>query len=335
MTLSILIVNWNSRDYLRRCLVSIRDTCAELSPQIVVVDGGSFDGCDAMLAAEFPEVEFVQSADNIGFGRSNNLGFERVTGEALLLLNPDTEVRPGAVARLLAELERLPQAGILGARQSNTDGSLQLSSIHPLPTPWNAAFTTEGAHRRHWRRIGAWDAADPVEVEAVSGACMMMRAETFRRLGGFDPRYFMYAEDMDLCFRIQRLGLKIYHVPEAEIVHHGGGSARAQLNRFSTVMLREAVHAYFRKNAGVAAGAAFRVLTAVSAVARLLLLATAWTMAGGETRRLRLASMSRWHAALRWSSGFEGWSRDYCPPRGGGKPVTSLSPCCGSAEARG
>ena len=104
MKLSILIVNWNSKDYMRECLHSISGTCGHLSPQVVVVDGGSFDGCAEMLAAEFPEVEFVQSPENIGFGRSNNLGFERVTGEALLLLNPDTELQPGAVDALLTAL---------------------------------------------------------------------------------------------------------------------------------------------------------------------------------------------------------------------------------------
>src|SRR5688572_28797322 len=102
--LSILIVNWNSKDYLRKCLQSIRTTCAELSPQIIVVDG-SFDGCGQMLAAEFPEVEFVQIAENLGFGRSNNLGFERVTGDNLLLLNPDTELKAGAVQALLCKIE--------------------------------------------------------------------------------------------------------------------------------------------------------------------------------------------------------------------------------------
>ncbi len=99
--LSVVIVNWRSKDFLRRCLKTLQTTCGEHQPQIVVVDGASFDGCAEMLAAEFPAVDFVQSSTNIGFGRCNNLGFSRVTGEALLLLNPDTELRENAVSTLL------------------------------------------------------------------------------------------------------------------------------------------------------------------------------------------------------------------------------------------
>src|ERR1044071_9560492 len=125
MSVSILIVNWNSKDMLRECLRSIRDTCADLVSQIVVVDGGSYDGCGEMLASEFKDVEFVQSKHNVGFGRANNIGLARITGEVVGVLNPDTEVLPGALQTLLAELQQRPDAGIVSPRLLNTNRTLQ------------------------------------------------------------------------------------------------------------------------------------------------------------------------------------------------------------------
>lgn len=310
MKLSILIVNWNSKEYLRKCLRSVRETCGHIAPQIVVVDGGSLDGCAEMMAAEFPEAEFVQSTDNIGFGRCNNLGFRRVTGEALLLLNPDTELQPGAVDVLLGGLQELPDAGLVGARLLNSDGSLQFAAVHPLPTPWNAAMDSDWLRRRWWKRRNRRNATVPFEVEAVSGACMMMRAETFRRLEGFDPRYFMYAEDMDLCFRVRQSGLGIFHAPQAVVIHHGGGSSQTQFSKFSTVMIREALNVYFFKNHGIASSGFYRVLMGSSAMFRMLLLGAAWLLACREAKDVRMTSIRKWSVILRWSLGLEKWAKE-------------------------
>jgi len=309
MKLSILIVNWNSKDYLRQCLDSIRRTCDPCATQVVVVDGGSFDGCAEMLAHEYPEVGFVQSPENIGFGRSNNLGFCKVTGEALLLLNPDTELRPGAVAVLLENLMLLPMAGLIGARLLNADESLQLTSVHPLPTPWNVALDSAWMRRRWWRRSGPAAGAAAQEVAAVSGACMMLRAETFRRLGGFDPQYFMYAEDMDLCCKIRRGGMRIYHAPQAEVIHHGGCSSRGQFSKFPVVMIREALRVYMLSNHGRFHAAMYQFLMAISATLRLLALASSWLPASASTRAARRLSMLKWWTVLRWSLGMEGWAK--------------------------
>lgn len=308
MKLSILIVNWNSRELLRSCLLSIRATHDGLDPQVIVVDGGSFDGCGEMLARGFPEVEFVQCPDNIGFGRANNLGFSKVAGETLLLLNPDTELRPGALAALLGALESMPGTGLVGARLLDSDGGNQLTSIHPAPTPWNCAVDCDWIRRRWWRIKGPGPDSPPVEVEAVSGACMMLRSELFRRLGGFDPRYFMYAEDMDLCHRIRQAGWAIRHVPGAVVVHHGGGSSATRFNGFSTVMLREALSAYMRTNLGGTHALLHRMLTAASAVTRIPLLACACTLGGAPRRGRRALAIRKWWTVLRWSLGLEGWA---------------------------
>lgn len=305
MELSIIIVNWNSKHYIKKCLCSIRRTCFDLSPQVVVVDGGSFDGCGEMLALEFPEVEFVQCQENIGFGRSNNLGFGKVTGDALLLLNPDTELRPGAVEILLANLCQLPTVGVIGACLLNPDESLQLTSVHPLPTALNAALDSNWKRRRWWCRNGDASGVDAQEVEAVSGACMMLHASTFRRLGGFDPRYFMYAEDMDLCFRIHKLGLKIYHAPQAHVIHHGGGSSRAQFSELSVVMLRESLRLYLFINHGAFQAGLYQILMATSAGLRMILLAVGNLSATGLHRAERRMSILKWWTVMRWSLGMQ------------------------------
>ncbi len=313
MKLSILIVNWNSKDYLRKCLMSIRATCTDGTPQIIVVDGGSYDGCAEMLALEYPEVEFIQSPENIGFGGSNNLGFGKVTGEALLLLNPDTELRPGAVQVLMESLQQLPNAGLIGARLLNSDGSLQLTSVHRLPTVWNVVVDSEWVRRRWWRQHAREPSAKVLEVEGVSGACMMLHAATFRRLGGFDPRYFMYAEDMDLCFKVRRSGLKIYHAPQALVLHHGGGCTHTQLSNFSVVMIREAIHVYLRCNCGRLQSSMYRILMGISAGLRMLVLVVRWLPATEEIRLAIWGSISKWWTVLRWCLGLETWARDlYC-----------------------
>ncbi|RYD33659.1 MAG: glycosyltransferase family 2 protein, partial [Verrucomicrobiaceae bacterium] len=303
MKFSILIVNWNSKDYVRECLKSIRDTWNRGGLQIVVVDGGSFDGCDQMLAAEFPEVDFVQSPHNVGFGRSNNLGLGSVTGDRVLLLNPDTVLKPGALEELTGAFDKLPAAGLVGARLLNTDGSLQMSCVMPFPSPWGAATDCDQLRRRWWRTKGPVAGSAPVEVEAVSGACMLMETGLLRKLGGFDPRYFMYSEDLDLCRRVSDEGLKVYHVPCAEIIHHGGGSSKTRFSRFSVVMTREAQRVYMQTHHGAAGALSYRFLMASSALARIAAMSGAWLLGGRGRRETSRVALWKWWAILRWSIG--------------------------------
>jgi N-acetylglucosaminyl-diphospho-decaprenol L-rhamnosyltransferase len=308
MSLSILIVNWNSRDYLRKCLHTVRFTCQELSPQVIVVDAGSFDGCRLMLATEFPEVEFMQSRENLGFARSNNLGFQHAKGEFVLLLNPDTELQQGAVATLLSVLQSRSDCGIAAPRLLNTDGSLQTSCVSALPTPWNAFLDSEALRNLfpRWRIWGTWEAfsaSEPVGVEAVSGACMLMRSETFRKAGGFNPYFFMYAEDRDLCAKVRRLGFKVCHVPAAKVVHHGGGSSQVQTSDFSILMKRIANKTYMKLNHGYGSALLYRFLQGFSAAVRLCLLAPGICFLRGRRRTSALSALRKWWVVLRWALG--------------------------------
>jgi GT2 family glycosyltransferase len=310
--LSILIVNWNSRDHLRRCLATIEATCVELCPQIVVVDGASFDGCGEMLAADFPSVDFVQSRENLGFGGSNNLGFKKVQGEFVLLLNPDTELKPGAVACLLEQFAALPDAGLLGPRLLNSDGSLQTSCVQSFPTPINQFLDSDSLRRVFpksslWGVGTAFSSASPSEVEAVSGACMLLRSSTFRDLIGFGSEYFFYGEDMDLCARIRAGGGKIYHVPAAEVLHHGGVSTTGQFSKFSTVHLRQSVFLFIRKHQGRMRAELYRSLMACSALIRITVLLPLFVLSALRIARPGGNGVKKWTAVLRWSLGLEAW----------------------------
>ncbi len=310
MNLSIIIVNWNSKAHVRACLQALDRSEPPLEAQIVVVDGGSFDGCGDMLRAEFPAVRFVQSPDNVGFGRSNNLGFEHSTGEAVLFLNPDTEVEPGAMANLMKALESLPDCGIVGARLFNTDGSLQRSCVQPFPTAWNQSLDCGRLQvllprLKIWGNHLAFSTDAPTPVEAVSGACILMRRRVFSQVGGFSPEFFMYGEDLDLCAKVRRAGLKVYHVPQARITHHGGGSSSGAFSKFSSVYLRESVFRLIRSHRGPVSAGAYRVAMAMTSIIRMAFLAPACALSVGSRVSARRNSLRKWLVTLRWSAGME------------------------------
>ena len=320
VAVSIVIVNWNSCRYVRECLAALRAHC-RCAHEVIVVDSGSFDGCDAMLAREFPAARYVQSAANIGFAAANNLGARAAMGALLLFLNPDTEVVGAAVERLVQVLAEHPAAGLAGARLLNTDGSLQTSCIQSFPTVLNQLLDAEWLRRR-FPRSRLWGVAplhdpstQPAAVEVVSGACILIRRAVFEALGGFDQRFFMYSEDLDLCHRTRRAGWQCLYVPDAVIVHHGGGSSSAGRSSFSVVMMRESVCRLLRFHRGAGVALAYRLALGAAAIVRLPL-----TSIVAVARRLRgrpnaAASLRKWFAILRWSLGLEAWAAAKSGPR--------------------
>jgi N-acetylglucosaminyl-diphospho-decaprenol L-rhamnosyltransferase len=307
---SIIIVNWNSADYLRACIRTIVATTVALSYEIIVVDNASSDGCGDILALEYPDVLFVQTGRNSGFAAANNLGAVRSRGEVLLFLNPDTEVQRRAIEHLFETLQYLTDAGVLGCRLLNSDGSLQTSCVQALPTVWNQ-FIDSDVLRRCFPRAGVWGttplllgSTHPQPVEAVSGACMMIRRSVFERVGGFSTDYFMYTEDLDLCWKARREGLRNYYVHYAVVIHHGGGSSRNALSCFSTVMMRQSMAQFLRITRGAAASHVYRASMFIASLVRLALLVALlpiflWTAGCDRWQSARL----KWLAILRWSVG--------------------------------
>jgi len=315
--LSVIIVNWNSKDFVRQCLASLVAHGRDVSLEVIVVDSGSFDGCGEMLTREFPAVKFIQSGKNIGFARANNLGALSAGGQYLWFLNPDTELKENCVRILMGKLAVLPQAGAIGCKLLNSDRSLQASCVQAFPTVFNQVINSEYLRRRfpYWKIWGnAILRANPPrteQVEVLSGACIMARREVFNAVGGFTEQYFMYGEDADLCFKIARAGHAVYYTPETSIVHYGGGCSRQAQNNFSNVMMRESVYRFLKLNHGLSRAAAYRAAMAVSSVIRLPLIFLRLPVSSNRVVRHGTGSLQKWFSILRWGLGLESWVQTY------------------------
>lgn len=314
MDLSIIIVNWNSKAYLRKCLASVFGTTCGLTFEVIVIDSASFDGCAEMLRSEFPQVGFLQSQENLGFAKSNNVAFQAVRGEYVLFLNPDTEILGTAISVLLSALKNLPQAGAVGAKLLNSDGTLQTSCIQAFPTVWNQLLGAE-LLRRWFPRSRLWGMAplfeagtEPRVVDAISGACVMLPRQLLCKVGVFSEDYFMYAEDIDLSYKVAKAGFRCYYVPTATVVHHGGGSSQGAGSAKSSILMRESAWRFFRKIRGRYYGAAYRLSTLVAALVRLAVLILVFPFGvigrrGGPWR----TAFTKWKGILLWSVQPPGW----------------------------
>lgn len=255
--LSIIIVNWNTRELLAGCLssviscqLSVTDNC-QLTTETFVIDNASSDGSAAMVRERFPWARLIENAENAGFARANNQGIAAARGRYLLLLNPDTVVHPGALAALVAFMDAQPAAGACGARLLNGDGSLQ-PACHPMLTPgrefWRLLFLD-----RLWPRatypMGRWDTVTPRRVEAIKGACLLLRREALDQVGPLDESYFMYTEEVDLCHRLAQAGWELWYVPAAVVTHYGEGSSR-QAAKAMYVQLYHSKVQFYRKFGG-------------------------------------------------------------------------------------
>jgi GT2 family glycosyltransferase len=306
--LSIIIVNWKSSDYVKKCLQSIYRFTEGLQFEVIVVDSASYDGCGEMLAHDFPGVLFIQSPENVGFAGANNLGAQRATGRDLLLLNPDTELRENSLRVLADRLGSCSEAGAVGCRLINADGSLQTSCVQAFPTVLNQFLDSElirGLFPR-WRIWGTapLHSSQPLPAEAVSGACILVKREVFDRVGGFSSHYFMYGEDLDLCFKIRLAGYRVYHVPETTIVHFGGGSTRQSTSNFSNVMMRESVYRFLRHNRGKFSAVSYKAAMAGASVRRMILILP-FLLGPGQRATQPGLSLQKWLSIFRWSLGLE------------------------------
>lgn len=312
--LSIIIVNWNSKDYLRKCLDSIFAETHDIIFEIIVIDNASFDGCGEMLAKEFSNVTFIQSKQNLGFGGANNVAFANSKGRNVLFLNPDTEITTPAINLLYSWLNNLPEAGILGAKLLNSDRTVQMSSVRAFPTILNQLLDAEVLHRI-FPRSTLWGTACLVEknckiaeVDSISGACMCLRREVFGKLQGFKNSYFMYSEDVDLSYRARQLGWKNYLVSEAEIIHHGGGStATCGLSDFSSVRMVESRWRFFRNTTPFWYSCLYRVGILIASLLRLCISTLLFPLALVTGKRhAMLNTLKKWKARLLWASGLHG-----------------------------
>lgn len=317
MDLSIVIVNWNSVDFLRKCLTSVYANSKGMSFEVIVIDNASFDGCEKMIQNEFSLVRFIQSQKNLGFARANNLASEQATGKILLFLNPDTEVIGPALQGMVACLMSLPDAGVVGPTLLNSDGSIQTSCIQSFPSILNQALDSEYL-RAAFPKWSLWgnqalfeESSRPVVVEGISGACLMIRKRTFEDVGRFSSEYFMYGEDMDLCYMVQKAGWKNYYVSNAKVIHHGGQSTASLSDKqFSSVMMRQSLLRFMRGHRGDGYAVVFRLTMAIAALSRLAVVSVVMLFLGITPQRHSLSlSFSKWFRVLCWAIGLESWTK--------------------------
>jgi hypothetical protein len=233
MDLSVIIVNYNVRQFLENLLVSLQRAMEGLSGEIIVVDNASDDGSVEMVREKFPSVCLIPSSSNAGFARANNIALRQSKGDYLLLLNPDTIVQEDTLTVMVRFLREHPAVGLAGCKILNPDGSFQLSCKRSFPTPWvsftrifglSSLFPQSRLFGRY--NLTYLDADATYPVDAVSGSFMMISRAAYERVGGLDEAFFMYGEDLDYCFRVQESGLRVYYVHETRIVHFKGESTR-------------------------------------------------------------------------------------------------------------
>ena len=285
--LTAVVVSYNTRELLRRCLISVYRAAAAdgLWVEAVVVDNASSDGSADMVAEEFPEAVLVAGERNLGFAAASNIGLSRGLGRQLLLLNPDTEVKPGALRALLDFLDQHPRVACVGPSLLYGDGSPQ-HSVFRFPSVTMQFLDLFPLHHRllGTRLNGRYPLGrrEPFPVDHPLGACMLLRREALAHIGLLDEGYFMYCEEVDWCWRAKKAGWQVYCVPRAVVVHHAAQSTR-QFAEAMFVQLYRSRFRMFEKHYPPWRRAAARAVIRLG-LARLAL-ADAWAAARGRLPR--------------------------------------------------
>ncbi|MCL4511563.1 MAG: glycosyltransferase [Bacteroidetes bacterium] len=236
---SVIIVSYNVRGFLENLLASLRRALEGITSEIIIVDNSSDDDTIDFVRRDFPEVNLIENRTNVGFGKANNQAVKAATGEYLLLINPDSIVEESTVKEMLAFYSQYPDAGAAGCKILNADGTLQKACRRSFPTPWvaltkilglSALFPKSKLFGRY--NLTYLNPEEVHEVDAISGSFMFIPRKNFQEAGGFDEDYFMYGEDIDLCFRIKQAGYKVYYNPKTSVIHFKGESTRrSNINR--------------------------------------------------------------------------------------------------------
>jgi hypothetical protein len=298
--LSIILVNYNTREILRQCLESIQRTVRYRSFETIVVDNASRDGSTKMVRHGFPDVQLIANEDNRGFSAANNQGIDVAQGRYVLLLNPDTEVLDDALTTMVVFADAHPDAAIIGPQLLNPDGTVQ-SSRRRLPTLITAAFESTWlepwAPRGLLERYRISDRPDNViqDVDWITGAAMLARREAIEEVGLLDEGFFMYSEELDWCKRFREAGWRVVYLPTAQIVHHVGKSSEqvvaARHIYFQTSKVR-----YFRKHEGALIAGLLRWILLANYVWQLGLEAAKWLV--GHKRPIRAQRIAAYRQVL-------------------------------------
>lgn len=238
MKLSVIILNYNTKDLISQCLESIKLQNVDVDGkdlEVFVVDNGSRDGSTETIASKFPFVKLIENKTNLGFAKANNIGIKKAKGKIIALLNSDTLVQENTFVTMTNFLNKNKNIGAATPRLQLVDGSLDLACHRGFPTPFNALsyffkleqllpnFRLFSGYHQTWK-----DFNKPHEVDAISGASFFIKREVIEKVGNLDERYFMYAEDLDWCMRIKKAGWKIFYNPNATVIHFKKQSGRGK-----------------------------------------------------------------------------------------------------------
>lgn len=252
--ISVVIVTWNVAEVISSCLQSVNAALQGIASEIIVVDNDSSDDTVAIIRNQFPRVELIHESRNWGYGKGNNIGISRSRGDYVLILNPDTLVTPSALQTMLARMQSSETIGFVGPQILNKDGSFQAACRRTIPTPQSAFFQLTGLSMLFPRhpaiaryQMGGLDPDQSIEVEAISGSCMLLRRIAIGT--GFDERYFMYAEDLDMCLEIRKKGYRGFYDASALITHLHRHSSRKAKYRMR-VHFYYSAYLFFKKHYG-------------------------------------------------------------------------------------
>jgi GT2 family glycosyltransferase len=306
--LTAIVVNWNTRELLRKCLDSFFSQTRGVAYEVWVVDNGSTDNSSEMVRKKFPQVRLIENESNLGFSQANNQAIRRSSGRYVLLLNSDTELI-GNAPRILAQfMDDHPEAGAAGCKLLNSDGSLQLSCGR-FPRLFsalmggvlaNSVFKKFFPNRRFFAEYGLSQEEHSrlQETDFVMGACMILRREALEQAGFFDEDIFLYFEEIDLCYRIKQAGWKILYTPEARVCHHGGQSSPSSAYVVQQNLI--SLEYFFRKHYSRTSAVILRILMFLGSASKIVIFMTLLLVPRIEFRKMARARLS-WHVyALRY-----------------------------------
>ena len=309
-TLDIIIVNWNGGGLIRQCLQSIVEAETPFQVHVVVVDNASRDGSQEMIRQTFPQVTLLESRENLGFGRGNNLARPHASAPFVLFLNPDTVVPKGTLEGMVQHMEAHPDIGALGCKMTDADGTVHGLGLQWFPTPWTE-FLQTAVLNGPLRRIvsGLLPTADATKngfVRKLYGGCYLARRDVLDAVGWFDERYFMYAEDVDMCRKIAEYGRKLFYLSDVSICHVSGGTTCEAPPGFSTLMKCESISKLIEKHQGPKGRVSYRAALFAGCLIRIVPLGVMRMLTLGLAAKKRESvrrSFQKCLLILAWSMG--------------------------------
>lgn len=272
LDLSIVIVNWNTREILRECLTSVFECLGGVHAEVFVVDNASIDGSARMVTGRFPQVQLIENSENFGFAKANNQAIRVARGRHVLLLNSDTVVLGDVLQKSVEYMDANTNVGVMGCRVLNADGTVQLTCSR-FPTLLNLLLLTSGLFRLSWPsffgryQLRDWQRDSEREVDTVTGCYMLVRSSAIREIGLLDEDFFFYGEETDWCRRFKNAGWPLRFAPVGEIIHYGSLSSR-KCNHRRDLMLTRGLLQYHRKHSGILATSIAWVLLATFCMLR-------------------------------------------------------------------